>query len=87
MNRKKKAFLGGWRLKEGRLSKTFVFDDFNAALAFINWVGDFSETIQHHPKIINTYNQVVLEIWTQDTNSLTSKDEEWIDAFEKKGIP
>ena len=74
----------GWKQQNAHFVKTYDFKDFRQALAFINAVGDFSESQSHHPKITNCYNQVVLELWTHDEDSLTQKDRDWIVAFEEK---
>lgn len=74
----------GWQLSEDRFSQEFVFKDFSAALAFINKVGVLSEKVQHHPKITNLYNTVVLELWTHDTNGITAKDYQWMNEFQQR---
>jgi 4a-hydroxytetrahydrobiopterin dehydratase len=37
-------------------------------------VGKISEKLNHHPKIINEYNKVNLELWTHDKNEITDLD-------------
>ena len=64
----------GWVLIENALAKDFAFKDFNAALDFINKIGVESENLNHHPKIINVYNRVRLELWSHDINSVSSRD-------------
>lgn len=73
----------GWQLSEGRFFQKFIFKDFQEALAFINTVGILSENVQHHPKIINLYNTVTLELWTHDANGITTKDYQWMQEFQK----
>jgi len=63
-----------WNEIEGRLIKEFTFNDFNEALIFINKVGVHAENINHHPKIINVYNSVKIELWTHYKNSITDLD-------------
>ena len=76
------ATAAGWIPTKKGLKKTFVFSDFKEALVFINKVGAFSEKVQHHPEIQNTYNRVHLIMWTHDEDALTEKDINWIIAFE-----
>ena len=63
-----------WIQKSGKLVKTFQFKDFKEALNFINRVGQKAEWLNHHPKIINVYNSVTIELWTHDQNSVTNLD-------------
>ncbi len=63
-----------WAHKKGKLIKTFEFKDFKAALIFINSLGEIAESMNHHPKIINIYNTVTLEIWTHDQNAISTLD-------------
>ena len=63
-----------WIQKSGKLVKTFQFIDFKEALIFINRVGQKAELLNHHPKIINVYNSVTIELWTHDQNAITNLD-------------
>jgi 4a-hydroxytetrahydrobiopterin dehydratase len=63
-----------WRIEEGVLTRTFRFDDFPAALAFVNRVGERAEEAGHHPDIDIRYNQVRLGLITHDSGGLTAKD-------------
>ena len=63
-----------WKEIGGKLVKEFKFKDFKEALLFINKVGDQAESIKHHPKIINVYNSVIIELWTHDKDAITDLD-------------
>ena len=63
-----------WPIIKNRLYKQFSFENFPEALAFINNIGQIAEKMNHHPKITNVYNQVEIELWTHDTNSITDLD-------------
>ncbi len=63
-----------WKEIGGKLVKEFKFKDFKEALLFINKVGEQAESINHHPKIINVYNSVIIELWTHDKDSITDLD-------------
>ena len=63
-----------WKEVSGKLEKTFQFKDFKEALDFINKVGQISESINHHPEIINVYNKVTLKLKTHDKNQITDLD-------------
>lgn len=64
-----------WITRDNALVKTFVFDDFVAALAFVQRVGELAELGQHHPDITINYNKVLLRLQTHDAgNVVTQKD-------------
>jgi 4a-hydroxytetrahydrobiopterin dehydratase len=63
-----------WKEINGRLTKEFKFKDFKEALTFINKVGEHAESIRHHPKIINVYSSVIIELWTHDKDAITDLD-------------
>ena len=77
------AALPGWQIANGELTKTFGFADFNAALAFVNRVGEQAEKAGHHPDIDIRYNRVRLSLVTHDAGGLTAKDFELAGAAEK----
>ena len=58
--------LPGWSLAGDSLEKTFRFDSFPAALAFIVRVGFEAEALDHHPEIGNVYDRVTLGLSTHD---------------------
>jgi 4a-hydroxytetrahydrobiopterin dehydratase len=63
-----------WDEAGGFLQKSFEFKDFKEALDFINKVGIISESMNHHPEIINNYNKVHLKLKTHDKNQITELD-------------
>ena len=63
-----------WKVNQNKLIKSFKFKDFKEALEFINVIGEIAESFNHHPKIINLYNSVEVELWTHDQNSITDLD-------------
>ena len=73
-----------WKNENGKLIKLFKFKDFKEAIKFINAVGEISESLNHHPKIIVEYNSVEIELFTHDkNNSVTEKDYNLADAIDK----
>jgi 4a-hydroxytetrahydrobiopterin dehydratase len=56
------------------LERTFEFDDFVAALAFVNRVGELAEAEDHHPDIAIHYNRVTLRWWTHSAGGITDRD-------------
>lgn len=63
-----------WQIEAGELVRTFKFEDFRAALRFVNAVGDLAEQAGHHPDIDIRYNRVRLALITHDSAGLTTKD-------------
>jgi 4a-hydroxytetrahydrobiopterin dehydratase len=63
-----------WPTIKNRLYKHFSFKNFQEALAFMNNIGQIAEQMNHHPKMTNVYNEVEIELWTHDTNSITDLD-------------
>lgn len=66
--------LPGWQIEAGELVRTYKFDDFRAALGFVNRVGELAEAAGHHPDIDIRYNKVRLALVTHDAGGLTNKD-------------
>ena len=65
----------GWSfVDEALIQKTFQFNNFVEALAFVNKVGAIAEEEQHHPDIHIHYNKVIVELSTHDVDGLTQKD-------------
>ena len=72
-----------WKTINNRLIKEFTFKDFNESLAFINKVGEESEKLNHHPKIVNVYNKVIIELWTHSNNSISELDYKLSDSIDR----
>ena len=69
------AGLDGWQLNDsGAMEKSFKFEDFSQAFAFMTRVALVAEKAGHHPDWSNSYNRVVIALKTHDRASLTQKD-------------
>ncbi len=66
--------LDGWVIKNDILYKKFSFKTFMNAFSFMNIIADQSEKVDHHPKIINVYSTVEIELFTHSSSSITDKD-------------
>ena len=65
----------GWKLNDqGHLAREFGFDDFAAALAFGNRVGEIAEAEAHHPDLYIAWGKCGIEIWTHKIDGLTESD-------------
>jgi 4a-hydroxytetrahydrobiopterin dehydratase len=63
-----------WALNGEKLQRTFKFEDFPAAIAFVHRVADLAEHHQHHPDIMIRSNKVTLTVSTHDAGGLTEAD-------------
>ncbi len=63
-----------WTREGKAITRTWTFEDFPAALAFINRVGGLAEAANHHPDIFNSWATVRLSLTTHDAGGLTNRD-------------
>jgi 4a-hydroxytetrahydrobiopterin dehydratase len=57
-----------------KISRTWLFPDFLAAMKFINTVADIAETEGHHPDVSVSYNRVIIELYTHSIGGLSEND-------------
>ena len=73
-----------WKKNNNKLIKKFEFKNFIEAFSFITKVAIVSETLNHHPTIINEYNRVEIQLCTHDKNdTITKKDYKLAVAIDK----
>ncbi|MBI5241437.1 MAG: 4a-hydroxytetrahydrobiopterin dehydratase [Elusimicrobia bacterium] len=66
---------GGWRIDENkRLVKEFRFPDVRQALAFADRVGEFSESVKHHPELTVGWGFARVSVWTHAIDGLCESD-------------
>lgn len=63
-----------WSEVSEKIQRTFKFDGFQKAIAFVNKIADTAEERQHHPDILIRYDKVSLTLSTHDANGITEKD-------------
>ena len=63
-----------WTRLGNAITRSWEFEDFAEALAFINKVGALAEGMNHHPDIVNSWNKVTLTLTTHDRGGLTDLD-------------
>ena len=69
--------LGGteWRREGDEIAREWKFDDFAAALAFVNRVAEAAEEANHHPDInLHGWNKVRLSLTNHSAGGLTDTD-------------
>lgn len=73
-----------WIEEEDKLTKSFVFEDFDSSIKFVNKVALLSNKLNHHPTITINYNKVKIETTTHDEgNIITEKDYQLCDEIDK----
>ena len=64
-----------WKEENNSLTKSFTFNDFKDAFAFMTKVALIAEKMDHHPTWTNTYNTVDISLNTHSAgNTVTDKD-------------
>ncbi len=75
-----------WTEEDNKLKRTFKFNDFQEAFAFMTRVAFLAESHQHHPNWSNAYNTVDIELTTHDKgNKITDKDHKLAKAIDALG--
>lgn len=72
----------GWERAGPEITRTYRFEDFREALAFVNRVGALAERAGHHPGIDIRYNAVTLALTSHDVGGLSGKDFELARAID-----
>lgn len=68
------AGLAGWKTENDLLTKKFKFENFAAALEFVNRVGAIAERFDHHPDIYFGWGYAEINLTTHDRGGLTEFD-------------
>jgi 4a-hydroxytetrahydrobiopterin dehydratase len=64
-----------WRREGETIVRDLKFDDFAAAMAYVNRVADLAEEVNHHPDIlVHGWNRVRLTLTTHSEGGLTEND-------------
>ncbi len=66
----------GWSAFKGRdaIGRTYRFEHFGAASAFMTKVALMAEKLDHHPEWFNLYNRVEVTLTTHDAKWVTELD-------------
>lgn len=71
-----------WELEGESITRTYVLNDFVAAMGFVTRVAMASEVADHHPDIDIRWNKVTLVLSTHEEGALTAKDTELASRFD-----
>jgi 4a-hydroxytetrahydrobiopterin dehydratase len=73
-----------WKEENNMLTRTFEFNNFVDAFAFMTKVAFEAEKMNHHPNWTNVYNQVTITLNTHDAgNTVTEMDYKLADKIDK----
>jgi 4a-hydroxytetrahydrobiopterin dehydratase len=64
----------GWEVIDGRIEKTFQFQDHYRAMAFVNAVAWISHREDHHPELVVGYDTVTIRYSTHTVGGLSEND-------------
>lgn len=66
----------GWsRSEDGKaLERTYEFEDFSEAFAFLTRVAMEAEKADHHPEFTSVWNRVDFRLTSHDTDGVTDRD-------------
>jgi 4a-hydroxytetrahydrobiopterin dehydratase len=64
-----------WRREGDEIVRDFEFEDFAAAMSFVNAVAEAAEAVNHHPDIfVHGWNKVRLTLTNHSAGGLTEAD-------------
>lgn len=66
--------LPNWLLAGDKLQRRLEFEDFVAAMRFVNAMASVAEEQRHHPDFSVHYNQVEVKVWTHAVGGLSLND-------------
>ena len=67
--------MNDWQVKDEKLRKEFIFQNFTVAIRFINSVAEIANKHNHHPDIyLHSYKIVDIILFTHSANAITEKD-------------
>lgn len=72
--RRRLATLDGWTRDGNAIARTYTFDSFASAIAFVNRIATVAEAMEHHPDIDIRYREVRLALSTHSEGGITEKD-------------
>ncbi len=68
------ANVPGWEMIDGKLHRSFKFENFSRAFGFMSSLALVAEAKNHHPEWSNVYNRVVIDLQTHDAGGITALD-------------
>jgi len=63
-----------WSVKNSKLHREYVFDNFVQAFGFMTQVALVAERADHHPEWFNVYRKVIVDLSTHEAGGITERD-------------
>ncbi|MGD2082398.1 MAG: 4a-hydroxytetrahydrobiopterin dehydratase [Chromatiales bacterium] len=63
-----------WSVRDGKLTKRFVFKDFVQAFGFMTQAAIHAQSMDHHPEWLNVYKKVDVRLATHEAGGITDLD-------------
>lgn len=75
----------GWTFEQDgkALLRTFKFEDFPQAFAFLTRVAMHAEKADHHPEFTNVWNRVDFRLTSHDSGGVTERDLKLAEAINR----
>jgi 4a-hydroxytetrahydrobiopterin dehydratase len=75
----------GWTPEDGgkALVRSFKFNDFSEAFAFLTRVALHAEKVDHHPEFTNVWNRVDFRLTSHDAGGVTDRDRNLAEAIDR----
>lgn len=81
--RRELAGLPGWRAEDDKLLRSYRFESFARAFAFMAGSAVDAQALNHHPEWSNVFDKVEVTLWTHDRGGVTALDVELAQRMEK----
>lgn len=85
-NEQAKTKLGSnthWEIRDGKLYRRLIFEDFVHAFGFITQIAILAEKHNHHPEWANVYRTVDIFLTTHDVGGISDQDFLLLEAIDK----
>jgi 4a-hydroxytetrahydrobiopterin dehydratase len=75
----------GWTFEDGgkALVRSFKFEGFSEAFAFLTQVALHAEKVAHHPEFTNVWNRVDFRLTSHDAGGVTDRDVKLAEAINR----
>lgn len=79
----KLAMYPQWQLKDNKLYRRLVFEDFVHAFGFITQLAILAEKANHHPEWANVFRTLDIFLTTHEVEGVSERDFDLLDKIEK----
>lgn len=72
-----------WEVRDSKLYRRLVFEDFVHAFGFMTQVAIIAEKMDHHPEWANVYRTIDIYLTTHDAGGISERDFSLLQEIEK----